>query len=216
MIIFRKSTLNDIDQIVKIADDAKALLKRKSVSQWQRGTYPDRAVFENDVKNGIGYVLAADAEIYEHSDSGIDSCCSCDSDNNNDNNIDPSLEIPADNTTNEILAICAVTLTDEADYRNLTSGKWLTDNDDKYATIHRSAVALNHQGKNLSGFLFSEVASMAKKESAVSIRIDTHPDNITMQKTLENSGFVKCGEFYISEGDEAGDLRYAYELLISK
>ena len=42
---FRKSQIGDLDQIVRIAEDAKAFLRTSGVSQWQRGTYPDRALF---------------------------------------------------------------------------------------------------------------------------------------------------------------------------
>ena len=48
----------DLDQIVRIAEDAKAFLRASGVSQWQRGTYPDRALFASDVASGIGWVLA--------------------------------------------------------------------------------------------------------------------------------------------------------------
>ena len=55
---FRRSRIGDIDQIVRIAEDAKAFLRSCGVSQWQRGTYPDRGLFESDVASGIGYVMA--------------------------------------------------------------------------------------------------------------------------------------------------------------
>ena len=55
---FRQSRIGDIDQIVRIAEDAKAFLRSCGVSQWQRGTYPDRELFESDVASGIGYVMA--------------------------------------------------------------------------------------------------------------------------------------------------------------
>ena len=55
---FRLSRIGDLDQIVRIAEDAKAFLRVSGVSQWQRGTYPDRALFASDVANGIGWVLA--------------------------------------------------------------------------------------------------------------------------------------------------------------
>ena len=42
---FRRSQLGDLDQIVRIAEDAKAFLRSSGVNQWQRGTYPDRALF---------------------------------------------------------------------------------------------------------------------------------------------------------------------------
>ena len=58
MIEFRQSQIEDLDQIVRIAEDAKAFLRSSGVSQWQRGTYPDRELFASDVANGIGYVLA--------------------------------------------------------------------------------------------------------------------------------------------------------------
>lgn len=175
MIEFRNSTLLDIDRMVQIAEDAKALLKSKGVSQWQRGTYPDRDLFLRDAEEKIGYVLAEG---------------------------------------NEVLAICAVTFSDEEGYRHLLCGQWNTPNDAMYATIHRSAVAKKQQGKNLSGLLFRQVAKMAKTKGAVSIRIDTHPDNRTMQNALIRAGFKKCGEFLIPDGDEAGDLRFGYELCL--
>lgn len=175
MIVFRKSTLQDIDQMVKIADDGKALLKSRGINQWQRGTYPDRELFIQDVKDGIGYVLARG---------------------------------------DEVLAVCAVTFTDEESYRKLNAGKWLTADDAKYATIHRGAVAREHHGEHLSTRLFDAVAKMAKQEKAGSVRADTHPDNLVMQGALEKAGFRMCGEFFILEGDEAGDLRYGYELIV--
>lgn len=54
---FRLSQIGDLDQVVRIVEDAKAFLRASGVSQWQRGSYPDRALFESDVANGIGYVL---------------------------------------------------------------------------------------------------------------------------------------------------------------
>ena len=58
MMEFRQSQVEDLDQIVRIAEDAKAFLRSSGVSQWQRGTYPDRELFASDVANGIGWVLA--------------------------------------------------------------------------------------------------------------------------------------------------------------
>ena len=55
---FRQSQTEDLDQIVRIAEDAKAFLRANGVGQWQRGSYPDRALFASDIENGIGYVMA--------------------------------------------------------------------------------------------------------------------------------------------------------------
>ena len=177
MCVFRKSTINDIDSIVQIANDAKELLKSNGINQWQRGTYPDRQLFIQDIEDGIGYVVEEE---------------------------------------DEVVAICAVTFTEEASYRHLVSGSWQTSDDDIYATIHRAAVAREHQGRGITKFLFNAVAELAVEEGAVSVRADTHPDNGAMNRALEKAGFHKCGEFYIQEGDEAGDLRYGYEQVISE
>ncbi|WP_422486845.1 GNAT family N-acetyltransferase [Gudongella sp. DL1XJH-153] len=114
-----------------------------------------------------------------------------------------------------VVAICAVTFTEEISYRLLTLGSWKTADNEVYATVHRAAVARKHQGKNITKFLFDSVAKLAAEEGAVSVRVDTHPDNAAMNRSLQKAGFEKCGEFYIQEGDEAGQLRYGYEQVIS-
>ena len=53
---FRKSTFDDVDRILEIIEKAKIELRKLSLDQWQNG-YPNREVIENDVKNGISYVL---------------------------------------------------------------------------------------------------------------------------------------------------------------
>ena len=53
---FRKSTFDDVDRILEIIEKAKIELRQLGLDQWQNG-YPNREVIENDVKNGISYVL---------------------------------------------------------------------------------------------------------------------------------------------------------------
>lgn len=57
---FRRSQIEDLDRIVRIVEDAKAFLRSNSVSQWQRGAYPDRELFASDVANGIGLAWGVD------------------------------------------------------------------------------------------------------------------------------------------------------------
>ena len=177
MFIFRKSTTNDIDTMVQIANDAKEQLKNNGIDQWQSGTYPDRELFMQDVEDGLGYVVSEEGEV---------------------------------------VAICAVTFEAEVSYQKLFSGSWRTDDDAVYATIHRAAVARKHQGKHITQFLFNSVVKLAAEEGALSVRVDTHPDNTAMNRALQKAGFEKCGEFYIQEGDEAGGIRCGYEQVISK
>ena len=53
---FRKSTFDDVDRILEIIEKAKIELRKLGLNQWQNG-YPNREVIENDVKNGISYIL---------------------------------------------------------------------------------------------------------------------------------------------------------------
>lgn len=62
MLEFRLSNLNDVPQMMKIVDGAKALLKSQNIDQWQTG-YPNRPLLEADVAAGIGYVLADGDEV---------------------------------------------------------------------------------------------------------------------------------------------------------
>ena len=60
--IFRKATVNDINNIMKIINDAKAYFKDMSIDQWQNG-YPNEEVIKNDIDNNNSYVLEREGEI---------------------------------------------------------------------------------------------------------------------------------------------------------
>lgn len=111
----------------------------------------------------------------------------------------------------EVVAVCAVTFTEEAAYKKLETGAWLTPEGTVYATIHRSAVAAAHRGKHLSTALFEAVEQLAKENGAASIRVDTHPQNVTMQGALTRAGFTNCGTLILVDGAEAGDPRLGFE-----
>jgi hypothetical protein len=78
-------------------------------------------------------------------------------------------------------------------------GAWL--NDEPYATIHRIASDGSVKG------VLRQVVSFIKRDIS-NIRIDTHEDNKTMQRTILNNGFKRCGIIYL----ENGDPRIAYQL----
>jgi len=56
----RKSTLNDLNKIMSIIDDAKSTLKTMGIDQWQDNN-PDTDTIINDIKNGDSYVVLDDA-----------------------------------------------------------------------------------------------------------------------------------------------------------
>ncbi len=68
-------------------------------------------------------------------------------------------------------------------YEKLISGKWI--NEDPYGTIHRIA----SDGKTHG--LLKTVVEYCRPICA-NLRLDTHPDNIPMQRAAESAGFKSC------------------------
>lgn len=111
----------------------------------------------------------------------------------------------------KIMGIFAFQTTPDASYYEI-NGKWLTDG--TYASMHRVCVADDAKGKGVAGQMFSHGFEMAKNAGLPSMRIDTHPGNIPMQRALMKAGFVACGEIYLVGGCEDGDLRIAFEKIL--
>ena len=112
-----------------------------------------------------------------------------------------------------IVASFAFSTAVDPSYLHLESGAWLTDGS-LYATVHRLAVAPEMRGRGVAGFIYAGASELARALGAASIRVDTHPQNLSMQRAMTKAGFVFCGELLLVEGDEAGDRRYGYELLL--
>lgn len=87
---------------------------------------------------------------------------------------------------------------DDPTYRTIYEGDWL--NAEPYSVIHR--IAVKHHGRGIVDFCFNECF----KELG-NIKIDTHRDNIPMQKCLLRCGFQYCGIIYLANGEE----RLAYQ-----
>ncbi len=85
-------------------------------------------------------------------------------------------------------------------YRKIYHGAW--PNSQPYAVIHRIAVSSQARGKGVAGFIFD--ACFARHQN---LRIDTHRDNIPMQRALEKNGFRRCGIIHLLNGEE----RIAYQ-----
>lgn len=73
-----------------------------------------------------------------------------------------------------------------------------------YGVIHRIAVAERAHGKGVAAACFAYA-----KAHTEDLRIDTHADNLPMQRALEKNGFCHRGVIYL----ENGDPRLAYQWL---
>jgi len=60
--LLRKTTPEDIWQVMKIINEGKAYLFENGVDQWQNG-YPNENVIAKDIENGYSYVLTSQEEI---------------------------------------------------------------------------------------------------------------------------------------------------------
>ena len=92
---------------------------------------------------------------------------------------------------NGIHGVFAVFNGAEPTYEYIEDGKWL--NDQPYITIHRLA------GDGQVHGLFQCSLDYCKEFSG-NIRVDTHADNLTMQKLIEKSGFTRCGIIHVKNG----------------
>lgn len=100
----------------------------------------------------------------------------------------------------EIAAVFYFAAEEDPTYR-VIDGAWL--NDDPYGVIHRIAVAQN--GKGVAGECFRFAMAQCKN-----LRIDTHEDNLPMQRCLAKHGFARCGIVYLEDGDP----RIAYQKVV--
>ena len=100
----------------------------------------------------------------------------------------------------EIVAVFMFSQRPDPTYATIYDGAWLSDA--PYGVIHRLAVV--RQGQGIVGGCIDECFSRCQN-----LRIDTHRDNIPMQRALLKRGFKYCGVIYLENGDE----RIAYQKL---
>lgn len=94
---------------------------------------------------------------------------------------------------------------------DVIDGKWL--NQDKYITIHKIASKYNNKG--IGGFIIKYVIDRCKNEGIYNIKIDTHKNNLSMNKFLTNKGFINCGVISLTlDFNDEYSLRNAYQLVI--
>lgn len=105
----------------------------------------------------------------------------------------------------EVVATSMVTFKEEPSYESIYEGQWLSNN--KYATIHRVAVCNTHKGLGLSTEMIKYIEKRCIDHDVHSIKVDTHKENIPMQKALKKNGFEYCGIIYVDGSSE----RIAFE-----
>lgn len=113
------------------------------------------------------------------------------------------------NDDNQIIGTTFFSTDEEPTYRKIR-GNWITANDAKYGVIHRIAVFENHRGSGFAAFVFDHFEKELIKMQCPSMRVDTHEDNLGMQKLLLKRGYKQCGIINILDGSE----RLAFEKVL--
>lgn len=105
---------------------------------------------------------------------------------------------------NLIIATAMISFDGETTYDSI-EGTWL--NNEPYAVVHRIAVSSELKGKNIAGSILDIVRKLSQQNNICNIRVDTHRENLSMQRVLEKWGFCYCGIIYLKDGAE----RLAYQ-----
>ena len=171
----------EFPQILEIIDYAKQTLKEEGIDQWQNG-YPNLQVIQDDYEKKQLYVYVEE-----------------ETQNKNETN---------QKTNETIVAFCVVALNKKPIYETGLDGQWGYEG--KYAAIHRVAVSKNAKRKGYAHEIMKFAYDIAKENKCVSLRVDTHKDNIKMTKVIEKAGYTFRG--ILTYDDKATVFRNAYDL----
>ena len=101
--------------------------------------------------------------------------------------------------------------------RDIESGNSyvLTNKDEIVATtvisLDGESTYNKYKGKGIFKELIKEAESLALNNDIFSIKIDTHRDNVSMQRAVVKNNFKRCGIIYLEDGSE----RIAFEKVIN-
>ena len=109
-----------------------------------------------------------------------------------------------------IIGTASVSFDGEETYETIYNGQWLSH--DKYAVIHRMAVDFNRRGTGVASIFLKEIENLCIHNEVYSIKVDTHRENIPMQKLLLKNGYKECGIIYLKDKNE----RIAFEKILNK
>ena len=91
----------------------------------------------------------------------------------------------------EILAVFSWLPGPDPTYAVIEDGSWADDGE--YTVIHRIAVRAHRRG--IASACFGWALARCR-----SLRIDTHADNLPMQRSLMKNGFSRCGVIHVENG----------------
>lgn len=109
---------------------------------------------------------------------------------------------------NKIIGTVALAFDKEKTYDLIYDGKWISNNE--YAVIHRIAASRRYNIKGTGTEIIKSIEKICKDKGIKSIKIDTHEENLVMQKLLNKNDFKYCGVIYLEDKAK----RVAFEKVI--
>ena len=107
-----------------------------------------------------------------------------------------------------VLGTTALSFDGEETYEKIYEGAWISDID--YGVIHRVGVDNSMMGKSIGSKILEEVDRICIQKGIYSIKVDTHEDNMAMQRLLDKNGYKYCGVIYLKDGNK----RLAFEKIL--
>lgn len=126
--------------------------------------------------------------------------------------------VALDEHTKRVMGAFVLLYTHEVSY-DAIDGSWLTGdlfNEGAYASLHRVCVSDSCKGRGVAGKMFAYAEDLARKQGVRSMRMDTHPGNHAMLRSLEKAEYVRCGTIVLIGGAEDGSLRVAFEKILNQ
>jgi predicted acetyltransferase len=114
---------------------------------------------------------------------------------------------------NELRGYGAYIFGKDLNYVEIEGGKWEIPANDKDMAIHRVAVDENCHGKKYGIKILEYGVKYARKLGCLTVKVDTHKNNIPMQKCISKSGFIYRGIIKILT-EKLDNLRLAYEIVL--
>jgi len=105
----------------------------------------------------------------------------------------------------EIAGTVVVSFDGEPNYAEIRNGEWV--NAEPYAVIHRIAVSDRYRNRGVATEIMRFAEQMCREREVGNIRVDTHSDNLSMQRLLAKFDYEYCGEITILS---SGAPRNAY------
>lgn len=109
-----------------------------------------------------------------------------------------------------ILATFHLPFGNDPTYQEITEPGWL--NDAPYGAIHQVAVNKKLQRKGLGMACLKAAETLAARHRVKNLRIDTHTDNVPMQKSIMRNGYTYCGVITVRDGSS----RLAYQKVLKQ